>query len=603
MTALNAFIQTLLCPAWAALGVACGAAAAFYGCGRLLLFRFRSPAHLTAFALGTAVLMTVFALLPPCRWALFALLLPFAVWGAWLLFREIPRHPGTCGAWALIFIASAGSALMLPYAWDEQTYQLALPVRALLEGHGGPFPDNPYSFYPALTGRFFAGLIRMGGLQTPRLVVSLITPALAAAVWHQLRRFGTFPAWLGAAAFLLSPLTLALNRGVYVENFIALFTLAGLAAAWNFPRENAPVEALVCGILAGAAAAVKPTGLVGALAVGLVFAGRCRNWKLLLCSGAAAFLCCFFWYLRTFLLTGNFFYPYTFAPAPGSVEHFHYLLGSHRYGLDGLPGLALNWLFVGFYGKIFDGIVAGIQFPFFAICAAAGAYLELKKAPEKGKRLLFPFAAAVGSCAVWSWCFPQSRFLMPLLAPAVMAGAAALSRLPGRKVWYAAAALVLAAGTVFQSILPLKHYYVSWRILGGVYRDPARGLALLTRDPGYFQAAARLAAITPADARVLLLFERRSLYIPRRCRLAVPGFEPTLTPVPENPEKLFEKIRSFDYIMVGETTRDVDLQSANEEACREVLFQLEKLWEQGRVRFLPGPGYRLFQITKKEREK
>ena len=601
MTPFDAFCGTLFSPWWVSAAVSALAAAAFYGCGRLLLLKAAPEERLGAFALGCALLMTALSVMPLRSWALFSLLAPFALWGVWLLAKESVSLRREYAAFLLLFLAGAGSSFMLPCSWDEQTYQLAVPVRILLESAPGPFPDNPYSYYPALTGGSFTSLIRMGGLQTPRIVVSLITPVLVLSVWKMLRRSaGVLPAWLGAAAFLLSPLTLALNRGTYVENFIALFTLAGIAAAPRF-RGKTLAGALVCGILAGAAVAVKPTGVVGALAIACLFAGLSwGEWKKWLLFGVSAFLFCFFWYLRTFSLTGGFFYPYALFPVPGSVEHFHYLLGSARYGLEGAPGLLLNWLFAGFYGKLFDGIVTGIQYPFLLVCAAVVWYREMKAAPEKRRELFFCALAVVLPGALWSLCFPQSRFIMPLLAPVAAAGGAAPARLPGKKFWYAGTALLLVCAALFQSYPHLKHYYVCWRLAGKVQRSPGRALAFLTRDPGYFQAMERLAALTPENSKVLLLLERRGLYCPRSYRLAVPGFEPSLTPVPENAEKLFEKLRTFDYVMVGSTTQDVDLQSANEEACKRILLQLEELSNRGQLQFLPGPGYRILKVIKEK---
>ena len=601
MSTFDAFCRTLFSPWWGALAVSLLSVTAFYGCGGLLSAPDSREDRLESFALGCALLMTALSVMPLRLWTLLLLLVPFALWGLWLLAKEAVSLRREYAAFLLLFLAGAGSSFMLPCSWDEQTYQLAVPLRILLESSPGPFPDNPYSYYPALTGGFFTSLIRMGGLQTPRIVVSLITPVLVLSVWKMIRRSaGVLPAWLGAAAFLLSPLTLALNRGTYVENFIALFTLAGIAAALR-SRGGNWTGALFCGILAGAAVAVKPTGIVGALAIACVFAGvSWSEWKKWLLFGVSAFLFSFFWYLRTFLLTGSFFYPYALFPVPGSVEHFHYLLGSARYGLEGLPGLLLNWLFAGFYGKLFDGIVTGVQFPFLLVCAAAVWYLGMKKAPEKRLKLSFAALAVLLPGALWSLCFPQSRFVMPLLAPMAAAGGMALARLPRRKFWYAGTALLLAAAALLQSYPHLKHYYVCWRLAGKVHDSPGRALAFLTRDPGYFQAMERLAALTPENSKVLLLLERRGLYCPRSYRLAVPRFEPTLTPPPENAEKLFEKLRAFDYIMVGSTTQDVDLQSANAEECKQLLLQLEELLNRGQLQFLPGPGYRILKVIREK---
>ena len=597
---MNFFNESILqysFPLWQTTGTALLLLGAFYGCGKLLLHR-KPDEEFIAFSVGCAVFMTFFAFLPPVRGVLFAAVLPFALFGVWQVRTAVRKNPGKTLFISLFFLAALGSALLIPYAWDEQTYQLALPLRCLQTGSSGPFPDNPYSFYPALTGWFFTNIIKLGGLELPRIIVGAITPVLILSVWRMTRRYGKTAAVSGVCAMLLSPLVLNMNRAVYVENFIALFTAGAVFAFWKL-RKNFFAAPLVCGILAGSALAVKPTGITGALLLFILFAARYRQWKELLIFCGTAFLFSFFWYLRTFFLTGSFFYPYALAPLPGSVEHFHQLMGSARYGLDGINGTVLNWLFAGFDRKLFDGIVTGFHLPFLGICAAAGLFLWRRK----HLRFTFLVSAAVTAFLIplllWSAVFPQTRFLLPLLPFFAAGGIAAVSQFPDRKIFFGLLGILMGCTLFFQARQPLYHYFISWKILPHVRRDPGRALSFLTRDPGLYKAFAYLAENTPPAARCLLLMERRGLYSPRPYALAVPGFEPSLTPVPESSEKLFEKFSHFDYIMVGATTQDVDLQSANTEACKQVFEQVKELIDCGKLRPLASPGYPVLQVIKK----
>ncbi|MBR2374484.1 MAG: hypothetical protein IKA87_09680, partial [Lentisphaeria bacterium] len=534
---------------------------------------------------------------------LWGTVVPFALYGLWCGARELKEFPWSGGWLAVLTLFFWGSALMIPYSWDEQTYQLALPLRYLQYGSFAPVPDNPYSFYPALTSWFFANGIKIGGIMLPRLIVSFLTPVLVICVWHAGKPFGKAAPWLAAAAVMISPLTLALNRSVYVENFITLFTFSGIAAAWGLRREKWFYAPLICGILAGCSIAVKPTGAVGALLTGFIFAAVHLDLKKYALFAFAVITAAGFWYLRTFMLTGNPFYPYSLAPVPGTVEYFHYLLGSHRYGLEGVTGALLNWIFAGFYGRIFDGIVTGIHVVFLAVCAIWFWWQSCKKQPEHRMLLGFAASGVVTAYLMWALCFPQSRFVMPLVPVIVLAGAAALERFPKKNIWFCAALLIFAVTVVWQSWNPLRHYTVSWRILPHIQRSPAGALHNLTGDPGYFKAIEFLASSVPEDANVLLLFERRGLYVPRKYTIAVPGFEPSLTPVPESPEKLFEKLIAFDYIMIGSTSRDVDLQSANIEDCKKVLEQIRELVECGKLQMMPSSGFTILKVVKKEKKK
>lgn len=600
MSLLNDFILQISYPLWQTLGAALLLLAAFYGCGKLLLRNFPGE-DLTAFAAGCALFMTFFALLPPHRVLLFSAALPFALWGGRELFSAVKRAPFKGLFLFLFFIAALGSALLVPYAWDEQTYQLALPLRYLQTGSFAPVSDNPYSYYPALTGWFFANAVKLGGLEMPRIIVGAVTPVLILSVWRMTIRYGRPAACTAAAALLFAPVLLNMNRAVYVENFIALFTVGGVFAFWKL-RKHPFAAPLVCGLLAGAALAVKPTGIIGALLLFILFAARLR-WKKLLLFCGTAFLFSFFWYLRTFLFTGNFFYPYALFPEPGSVEHFHKLLGSTRYGLEGMNGLALNWLFAGFDKKLFDGIVTGSHFPLLGVCALAGLYLWNKKHPR------FTFMTAAGGAAflipllLWSYLFPQSRFLLPLLPFAAAGGVIAICLAPRRRWGLLLCGVLLVSAAFFHSLPAMRHYYISWKILPQIRKAPGEALSFLARDPGLYRAYAYLAEHTPKDSRCLLLMERRGLYCPRPWTIACPGFEPSLTPVPETSEKLFEKLLSFDYIIVGATTQDVDLQSANAEACEKVFAQLKELIDRGKVKVLPSPGYLILHISKEKGRK
>ena len=583
-------------PVWQTLGTAVLILSAFFGFGKLLLRSFPKE-HTVSFALGTACFMTFFALLPPSRNVLWAAVLPFSCWGIRELFPAIKSSPGRAALVAFLFLAFLGSALLPPYAWDEQTYQLALPLRYLRNSSFAPCPDNPYSFYPALTSWFFANTIALGGMELPRIIVGAITPLLLAALWRVTSQWGKLPAVFAVAALLLSPLFLNMNRAVYVENFIALFTFGGLLAMWKFRKKRywAPV---VCGILAGVSFAVKPTGAVGALLLFLLFMIKPGEWKKWLLFCGTAFIFSFFWYLRTFLYTGNFFYPYSLFPLPGSVEHFHKLMGSARYGLEGITGTALTWLFAGFDKKLFDGIVTGFHLPLLGAAAAAGALCWQKRHPKHARLIYGGAAAFLLPLIIWSTFFPQSRFLLPLLPLAVAAGVRAISLSSHRKTGYCILGGVLLCTLVFQSFQFLRHYYVSWKIFNAVRNAPERALGILTRDPGLFKAFDFLAKATPKDARCLLLMERRGLYCPRSYRIACPGFEPSLTPVPESSEKLLEKLRSFDYIIVGNTTQDVDLQSANAHECKRVFEQLKELIDRGKLKVMPCSGYPVLQVIK-----
>ncbi len=597
MAGLETFIAQWTSPLWQSGGAFLLIFSAFFGTGKLLLRRFPKE-NFAAFALGTLVFMALTALLPPSRILLLSVTLPPGLWGMWKSLELIRKMPLLSLLTVGLFLFFLGSALLIPYSWDEQTYQLALPLRYLQSGGKWFCPDNPYSFYPPLTGRFFANAIALGGIGLPRLIVGAVTPLLLAGTVKLAAPYGKLPACAAGAALILSPLFLSMNRAVYVENFIALFTLGGFFA-FRGMRKHFPYAPVVCGLLAGGAFAVKPTGAVGALFLFILFLFPLKAWKKTLIFLLCAFGASFFWYLPTFLETGNFFYPYALFPAPGSVEEFHRILGSARYGLEGATGALLNWLFAGFDRKLFDGIVTGFQMPFLGVAAAAGLYLWSRNHPRFRTFSLLTGGAILLPLLLWSILFPQSRFLLPLLPLVTAGGVIAIERSKYRKWFYTFLVLLLGVVFFFQSFVQLRHYLISWRILPHVRKTPGAALGTLARDPGLYKTFAFLAEKTPPHARCLLLMERRGLYCPRPWTIACPGFEPTLTPVPESSGKLFEKLRTSDYIIVGITTQDVDLQSANTEACQKVFSLLNELIEKGKLKMIfANESYPVLQVIK-----
>jgi hypothetical protein len=252
---------------------------------------------------------------------------------------------------------------------------------------------------------------------------------------------------------------------------------------------------------------------------------------------------------------------------------------------------------------LFDGITTGVQLPFLGVTFICGLYMAQKAHPRWRYFLLKGGAALMLPLLLWSLFFPQSRFLLPLLPLTVAGGIWSISRSSRKKLLFPLLGILLTGVLIFQSWPFIYHYVVSWKIFDAVRKEPGKALCHLTRDPGLFQSFAYLNSATPPDAKCLLLMERRGLYCPRKYALAAPGFEPSLTPVPENAEKLFEKLVPFDYIIVGQTTQDVDLQSVSAEACEKVFSLLKELIETGRLKQLSNHGYPILQVIKQEKEK
>ena len=84
----------------------------------------------------------------------------------------------------------------------------------------------------------------------------------------------------------------------------------------------------------------------------------------------------------------------------------------------------------------------------------------------------------------------------------------------------------------------------------------------------FSQSFAALAASTSEDtetaSRILLIFEKRGLYIPRRHEIADPGFqEKYFRNFPASTADFLHEIKDFDYILLGSNEKNVDLQESD----------------------------------------
>ena len=559
------------------------------GIGCLLLPRRRD--EFIRFALGAAVL----ALLYPWWWRNAPgwlggiLLLPAArgVWDIpWKTLKDDWRLYLVLGGFGVFTLASA---FLPPYVWDEQVYQTLLYAR---------FPetagkiDNPYSAYPLLPHFFMMWVRSWGGLSLPRLTVWLLSLFLGGKLYLETRRRCKSPVFaaVAAAVVMLSPLALVLHNGFYAESFVALFALAGFLTLEN-PTEDygAGSEArrqLLAGVFAGACVAVKLTGVGAALMLAIIASKR-RYFR---CFAAAAVFAALPFFIRPWLTFGNPVYPFGSAlwgsEKAKLVENVFRALGSD-YGTGKIVGTATGWLTVCFAGgKVYDGVVCG----FGVLALTLLLFFGLWRSRDKSS--LVSFGALAAGYFFWAMTSQQSRFLYPLLFVAVLLLADNFHVFEGRNMRLAAILLPAVGAVVsWQMLYPqLKTHVTAWRIIPMARREPGRFLVLTTNDPGYFNALKLLGRVAPAEARVLLLGERRGLYVPRRFEHGSPLFqEARLTPVPKTADELWQGIKDFDYVLLGSGQNRIDHLERYNQVDALLERHLSTLQRRGKVRLVRVP--------------
>jgi len=547
-----------------------------------------------AFALGMVVIALLSLLLLPLpgggrllRTAYFALAVP-AVWGGYMLARGLGKNlPATiCGS--VLFLLFLGAALLPPYGWDEQVYQIELLSRYLQNGSQAVLSDNSYSAWPGLFQSFLLGGYTLGGLNYPRIFNALLGAVIAGTLFSSLSVFGRKTATVFTAAVILSPLFLIVNRAVYAENAAALCVMAGFLALTRLRKT--PVRAcMLTGVFAGAAAAVKLTSGGAVLALFLLCARERKNRKylFLFILGAAAAALPFFF--RVWACTGNPFYPFAaavFGTSP-AVELHHRLLGSFRYGMGPFYGTLFGWLFTAFSGRLYDGVTTGFQQ--LVMLAAAGIALRSHLPHLRGRLAARLLGALAVMYLFWGVTSQQTRFLLPAFTGLAVLAAFSVKMLP--RGYRMTVLICVAAATLATPFYPhLKHFILSWRIVGNARHEPLRFLAFAQKDPDYLRVLESVGR-TPPGSRVLLLYEKRGLYVPRRHGVADPDFqEKYFVRPPRTVGEFIGELGDADYLLIGSDERNVDLQEKALAEKKRMLDLAAAALREGRIRSVCSAG-------------
>jgi hypothetical protein len=307
-------------------------------------------------------------------------------------------------------------------------------------------------------------------------------------------------------------------------------------------------------------------------------------------------------YARPWFATGNPFYPYfaglfTDREAALATSQYHHAAGKLHFGptWNTLPELGLLFfatpLLLGLGSvldvaqgpaSVYDGYL-GLQL--FAHLFLVGAIfwdvyrrrlrsrLGLVEATRAGSAkagsaaTTFPgsFRIYLGLALLlyifWFFTSQQARFLLPVSLCVLLAASCAQHLLTGMRGKIVLAAVLALTMLSFppQYIL---HFIGSWLPLVDNTITP---LTLLQSKIGdhYVQACQGILNNTPADAKVLLLYEQRGLYVPRAYLVGTPGFQERLfTSLERNPteEDFLETFRTehITHVLVAFDIRDPD---------------------------------------------
>lgn len=490
------------------------------------------------------------------RIAIHALVLPCALGGLWVvILRCRQASPGRFRfdlallPVGLVGIVLFGSSLVTPLNWDEMVYQIAVPVRWLRDGAIPVYPDNPYSGFPSAGALITVFALAMGGFSAPKVLVFCFWSVALAGLYRALRKVDR-SGWLAGVitfAFGSSEAVLMSAASTYVELFLLIQFAAILVLLTVDGDVPLPVSSLLLvGVFCGLSAATKLTGwgILPAAATGIwIRTGRQsvrrKDWivtrllPVILVSSLTALP----FYLRPWLQTGNPCFPYFMGFfLPGTSEGlkemslYHHALGSWKFGLSGPVG----WLTTPFllciprFSSLFDG---GLGFSCLVLAVLFGLILlrYRRQYPFSPNVWLCLSMAGIGYLA-WYLTARQARFLLPAVYAFYYGMGIMGCGLP--VVWRRwLAAVLLVAALVSLPVGILRHGVLCWRHLlcGGRTID----LVYSATGGEYIPMMEVIETRTPRTARIFLLFEHRTLYVPRPTLIGTPFFQGRVFTPPE----------------------------------------------------------------------
>jgi hypothetical protein len=469
--------------------------------------------------------------------------------------------PGAGAGFALAAVVVTSPWLLLALrpevSWDASAYHLSLPRRYLAAGGFTEVPFSVYAHWPQGVELLFAAAL---SLRDHALAKALHWAFGVATLWALLlgarglmdgargggeraragdgaaprsaHVFGADAAgWLAAPLVLANPIFAFELSVAYVDLAYAFFFLASLlfAARWRQGDGRSPATLVLAGVCAGALCNVKVTGALGAAAVGgalvlprLSSLARRGAWR---AAGADAarfsipvLLLWAPWLVRSALETGNPLYPLFWnvfgGPdwSPRLAEQFSAWQRSIGPGRSLVDYALLPLRVVVGGGPHYSAFQGEIGRHWLVLVPLA---LWFHREP----RVRAPLAASAVYFVLWALGSQQMRFLIPVLPPLALAGAAALlaaaarlpargplARAPGRRALFAVALVLATAYAGFTLRFPL---------LRAAQLVPSLAGDAQTFREAPLTPAERFVATLPADARLLLLGTNQVFFLER----------------------------------------------------------------------------------------
>ena len=346
---------------------------------------------------------------------------------------------------------------------DALAYHLYLPKEFIQLGRMEFLPLTRESLWPLLNEMYFMFALLVQGTAAAQLFHWLFYGLTAIAIHCYCRRFlGRGTAWWASLIFVFTPVHFAQAGYPYVDLCLAFYVfLAAYLFVLATEAENTQLLFL-SGIFAGAATATKYLGLDCALILFLMILFRFRgSWVkaayfLLGCSLVGAV-----WYLRSWILAGNPFFPL-----------YPKFFGGHGYEIDIAAGVGMGKGLIDFlsfpwnltmYPAKFGGQMFGLLYILFI-----PPLIFAIKSMKASSRYLFAFALAY--CFLLFQQSQQARFYVSVAPFAAIAAGYSLEHyfLNRGKFLRLLTSCVLGATLLFYAAIFVYRVRDQWKLVAGV---------------------------------------------------------------------------------------------------------------------------------------
>lgn len=383
---------------------------------------------------------------------------------------------------------------------DELAYKLAVPQQYLLYGRMLELPLSSNSYLILGTNLTDLAALALGGPAAARIARLLLYFA-ALGVLHRFGRrlAGDAASWI-AAVVAWCPTLMLIAGWAWSEWAVVGLIVLALERFERWLDVRDPSDAAIAFAAAGGAAATKYTALPFLLAFGIVALLRLRDAKLLARAALVVALFGGFFYVRNVAWTGSPFAPLLLPNAPH--------IDNYRSGgrLSGFTDLAHGWDVVD--PNLLDESL-GIVLPLAALAA-----LALVARRDRVTRDLL-IAGGV-QMPILLTIAPASRNMIGGVVPLALAGAMLLAEIGRRSPRAMRAFLGGLAAIAFAAQLVLVLYAVETYDVLQTLSGKESTAAYLARTRRFTKPFGWIAAATQPDARILLLGESETLYLPRQ---------------------------------------------------------------------------------------